>query len=47
MDRWEAGWERLGRPPAIPTGANLTEAFLWSEYRTVTKSATVSLDGIL
>ena len=43
LDRWEAGWERLGRPPAIPTGADLTEAFLWSEYRTVTKTATVSL----
>jgi putative transposase len=43
LDRWEAGWDRLGRTPAIPTGADLTEAFLWSEYRVVAKTATVSL----
>ncbi|MDI9941575.1 DDE-type integrase/transposase/recombinase [Rhodococcus sp. IEGM 1351] len=43
--RWEAGWSRLGRTPAMPTAADLTEAFLWSEYRTVTKTATVSLHG--
>ena len=43
LDRWESGWERLGRGPTTPTGADLTEAFLWSEYRTVTKTATVSL----
>ena len=29
----------------MPTTADLTEAFLWSEYRTVTKTATVSLHG--
>jgi len=45
LDRWEAGWARLGRTPAMPTAADLTEAFLWSEYRTVTKTATVSLHG--
>jgi hypothetical protein len=44
-DRWEAGWSRLGRTPATPTAADLTEAFLWSEYRTVTRTATVSLHG--
>ena len=44
-DRWEAGWTRLGRTAAMPTAADLTEAFLWSEYRTVTKTATVSLHG--
>ena len=27
----------------MPTAPDLTEAFLWSEYRTVTKTATVSL----
>lgn len=27
------------------TGDDLTEAFLWSEYRTVTKTATISLHG--
>jgi putative transposase len=43
LDRWDAGWARLGRPPAMPTAPDLTEAFLWSEYRTVTKTATVSL----
>ena len=43
--RWEAGWARLGRTAAMPTAADLTEAFLWSEYRTVTKTATVSLHG--
>ena len=42
-ERWEAGWTRLGRRAAMPTAADLTEAFLWSEYRTVTKTATVSL----
>ena len=43
LARWEAGWERLGRTPAMPTAADLTEAFLWSQFRTVTKTATVSL----
>lgn len=43
LARWEAGWDRLGRTPAMPTAADLTEAFLWSEYRVVTKTATVSL----
>jgi transposase InsO family protein len=45
LDRWDAGWVRLGRTPAMPTAADLTEAFLWSEYRMVTKTATVSLHG--
>jgi putative transposase len=31
--------------PALPTPAILREAFLWSEKRTVTKTATVSLHG--
>ena len=44
-ERWSDGWTRLGRTPAIPTSADLTEAFLWSECRTVTKTATVSLHG--
>ena len=30
LARWEAGWDRLGRTPAMPTAADLTEAFLWS-----------------
>lgn len=45
LDRWDAGWQRLGRTPAMPTAPDLTEAFLWSEFRTVTKTATVSLHG--
>lgn len=45
LERWEAGWTRLGRTPAMASAADLTEAFLWSEYRTVTKTATVSLHG--
>ena len=32
-------------PPTPPTPAQLREAFLWSETRTVTKTATVSLHG--
>jgi putative transposase len=31
--------------PVLPTPARLREAFLWSETRTVTKTATVSLHG--
>ena len=34
-----------GGPFPIPTPAQLHEAFLWSERRTVTKTATVSLHG--
>ena len=45
LERWDGGWTRLGRTPAMPAGADLTEAFLWSEYRMVTKTATVSLHG--
>ena len=45
LDRWDAGWQRLGRTASMPTAPDLTEAFLWSEYRMVTKTATVSLHG--
>ena len=34
-----------GGPFVIPTPAQLHEAFLWSEHRSVTKTATVSLHG--
>ena len=40
LDRFVAGG-----PFTIPTPAQLHEAFLWSEQRTVTKTATVSLHG--
>ncbi len=45
LDRWDQGWQRRGRAPAGAVPEDLTEAFLWSEYRTVTKTATVSLHG--
>jgi putative transposase len=43
----QAPIERLlaGSPAVLPTQAALHEAFLWSEVRTVTKSATISLHG--
>jgi putative transposase len=41
-----ARWLAAG-PPTVPTPEQLHEAFLWSERRTVTKTATVSLHGNL
>jgi putative transposase len=41
--RWQAHF--ADTPPAIPDPARLREAFLWAEYRTVSKTATVSLHG--
>lgn len=32
-------------PPSLPTPAELREAFLWTEWRQVTKTATVNLHG--
>jgi putative transposase len=40
IGRWTAGG-----PFPLPTPAQLAEAFLWEEHRTVTKTATVSLHG--
>jgi putative transposase len=40
MARWTAGG-----PFPLPTPAQLAEAFLWEEHRTVTKTALVSLHG--
>lgn len=40
LERWTAGG-----PFALPSPAALREAFLWSEYRQVKKTATVSLHG--
>lgn len=45
LARWNDGWQRLGRGPMMASTDALTEAFLWSEHRTVTKTATVSLHG--
>lgn len=45
LARWNEGFDRIGHGPIMATAQALTEAFLWSEYRTVTKTATVSLHG--
>jgi putative transposase len=42
LARWAAG---IGDPLPLPSPAQLHEAFLWSERRTVRKTATVSLHG--
>lgn len=42
MERYLAA---LPTPLALPSPADLREAFLWSETRTVTKTCTVSLHG--
>jgi putative transposase len=39
LDRWSTS------EPMMPSPAQLREAFLWSEWRTVTKTATVNLHG--
>jgi len=41
--RWADGWKGAAVP--LPGPAQLHEAFLWSERRTVRKTATVSLHG--
>jgi putative transposase len=43
LQRWAEGW--AGAAPPLPEPAQLHEAFLWSERRTVRKTATVSLHG--
>jgi putative transposase len=40
LARWQAG-----APFPLPTPAALSEAFLWEEHRTVTKTALISLHG--
>jgi transposase InsO family protein len=45
LQRWNDGWQAAGHGPAMPAADALTEAFLWSQLRTVTKTATVSLHG--
>jgi putative transposase len=42
LRRWQA---RLPSPLPLPTPDQLAEAFMWSERRKVTKTATVSLHG--
>jgi putative transposase len=43
LARWAQGW--AGAAPPLPGPGQLHEAFLWSEHRTVRKTATVSLHG--
>src|SRR5437762_13112574 len=45
LRRWDGGWQAAGHGPAMASADALTEAFLWSEWRVVTKTATVSLHG--
>jgi hypothetical protein len=45
LARWDDGWQGAGHGPAMASAQALTEAFLWSQWRTVTKTATVSLHG--
>jgi putative transposase len=45
LQRWNDGWAAAGHGPAMPSADALTEAFLWSVQRRVTKTATVSLHG--
>jgi len=43
IERWEQGWSVSS--PRMPSTGQLREAFLWSQWRTVTKTATVGLHG--
>jgi transposase InsO family protein len=45
LQRWDDGWQATGHGPAMACADALTEAFLWSQWRVVTKTATVSLHG--
>lgn len=45
LSRWNEGWQAAGHGPVMPATDALTEAFLWSQLRTVTKTATISLHG--
>ncbi|MCH6471181.1 DDE-type integrase/transposase/recombinase [Sinomonas terrae] len=48
LERWEDGWARSaehGITVAHASPAQLHEAFLWSAWRKVTKTATVSFEG--
>jgi putative transposase len=45
LRRWDDGWQAAGHGPAMASADALTQAFLWSQWRVVTKTATVSLHG--
>jgi putative transposase len=45
LQRWDDGWRSAGHRPAMASADALTQAFLWSEWRTVTKTATVMMHG--
>jgi len=42
IERWLGS---IPKPLPLPSTADLREAFLWSEFRTVTKTVTISLHG--
>lgn len=44
LQRWDHGWAESSSP-RMPSTGQLREAFLWSQWRTVTKTATVGLHG--
>ncbi|WP_160312354.1 Mu transposase C-terminal domain-containing protein, partial [Streptacidiphilus albus] len=44
LARWQEGWEK-GQGPRLPHPDLLREAFLWSEWRNVSKTATVRLQS--
>ena len=35
LQRWDDGWQAAGHCPAMASADALTQAFLWSEWRTV------------
>jgi putative transposase len=45
LQRWDDGWQAAGHGPVMASAEALTQAFLWSQWRVVTKTATVSLHG--
>lgn len=45
LQRWNDGWQAAGHRPAMASADALTQAFLWSEWRIVTKTATVTMHG--
>ena len=45
LARWDDGWQAAGHGPVMASADALTQAFLWSEWRTVTRTSTVTMHG--
>ena len=45
LARWDDGWRAAGHGPVMASADALTQAFLWSEWRTVTRTSTVTMHG--